>query len=400
MLAPTIVLTNRRILQEGWNWVGFPRLVREGNGQYIDYATVSLSPYLESIKGIGGDAFFRDNGWIYQGLETLNSIDGYKLNVAGIDEVRLYEQGSITDTTMVYNLSPLDWNWITYPCYRLSTPQSALVGVLDDIDYVMAQDWSMFKRNGIWHSDPYSRTPILRYGDSILIRAERQTSFYWNSSEAPPEDIKPIKTSILTYKEKADYETLMVEGIEGSPEYDEIGVFQDGICVGARVAEGYPLQILAYTEAAKADSTKLEIRIVSETKGTTCLTPTYIQDFSSMSIGTSLFPSPGSFRSVNLKAGDQVVPPTFSMSRNYPNPFNPSTTINYGIPSSGVVKLNIFNIRGQKVKSLLNILCVPGYHQVVWDGTDDNNRGVASGIYFSRMEYNGKSHIQKMMLMK
>jgi hypothetical protein len=400
-LEPANESSTARVLKEGWNWIGFPRLDRDSNGEApIDYSTISLAPYLTTIKAKEGSSHYINNYWDLTGPTMLNSIDGYILELVGVEEAELFESGALTEVTAVYNVSGSTWNWLTYPCDTRAYPEDALIGVINDIDYIQAQNWSSMKVNGVWVADPYSRKPLLRYGDSIKVRAINDASFYWNSTEVPPEDIRPIKTSILTYNEKAEYETLMIEGIEGNPVYDEIGVFQDGICVGARVAEGYPLQILAYTDASKEDSADLEIRIASATKGFTSLTPTIVQDYSTMSFGTSLHPSPGAFRSVNLKTGNQVVPPAFSMTRNYPNPFNPSTTITFGIPTTGVVKLDIYNVKGQKVKSLLKDNCDPGYHQIVWDGTDNGNRGVGSGIYFSRIEYNGKSQTQKMMLMK
>jgi len=85
---------------------------------------------------------------------------------------------------------------------------------------------------------------------------------------------------------------------------------------------------------------------------------------------------------------------------NYPNPFNPSTTLNFSLPKTAPVKLVIYNIRGQKVKVLLNESLDCGNHSVVWNGRDDGNRPVASGVYFARLEQSGVTKINKMMLMK
>ena len=101
-------------------------------------------------------------------------------------------------------------------------------------------------------------------------------------------------------------------------------------------------------------------------------------------------------------AEEDLVPiPTSSVvSSNYPNPFNPSTTISFSIPKDSRVLLTIFNIKGQKVKDLVSENMLRGHHKFVWDGRDDGNRKVSSGIYFVKLSAAGNSCTHKMMLMK
>jgi len=97
----------------------------------------------------------------------------------------------------------------------------------------------------------------------------------------------------------------------------------------------------------------------------------------------------------------EVSPPSHLLIQgNYPNPFNPSTTINYAVPKDGYVKLIVYNLRGQKVKELVNGEHLAGNHRIVWTGTDTSGRPVSSGVYFVRVEQGGKSHVRKMMLLK
>ncbi|HHZ14502.1 MAG TPA: T9SS type A sorting domain-containing protein [Candidatus Cloacimonetes bacterium] len=86
--------------------------------------------------------------------------------------------------------------------------------------------------------------------------------------------------------------------------------------------------------------------------------------------------------------------------QNYPNPFNPSTTIAFIAPESGDVRLSIFNIKGQKVRDLHSGSMAKGHHTVTWDGLDDKGIAVSSGVFFVRIEMNGKSQAHKMVLMK
>lgn len=85
---------------------------------------------------------------------------------------------------------------------------------------------------------------------------------------------------------------------------------------------------------------------------------------------------------------------------NYPNPFNPNTTINFYLPESGNVFLEVFNIKGQRVKTLINEHKETGSHDFVWDATDQNGRFVSSGVYFYRLSTGTNSIVNKMLLMK
>ena len=89
-----------------------------------------------------------------------------------------------------------------------------------------------------------------------------------------------------------------------------------------------------------------------------------------------------------------------SLSRNYPNPFNPETTISYSLKDNGFVSIEVYNVLGQKVKTLVNNNVVAGPHQVTWKGHDDNNKNVSSGIYFYRMKTGNYTSTKKMILMK
>jgi transcription initiation factor IIF auxiliary subunit len=98
--------------------------------------------------------------------------------------------------------------------------------------------------------------------------------------------------------------------------------------------------------------------------------------------------------------GEIPIPAIPLISSNYPNPFNPSTTIAFSIPETGRVNVSIYNIRGQRVKTLYNEDLERGHHCLVWDGRDEGNRNVASGVNFIRLDAAGKSSIRKAMLLK
>ena len=97
---------------------------------------------------------------------------------------------------------------------------------------------------------------------------------------------------------------------------------------------------------------------------------------------------------------ENSIPDNVNIAQNYPNPFNPSTTISFSIPTVMMCSLDIYNIRGQKVRTLLNENKLAGRHSIVWDGKDTNGRSVSSGVYFYRLTTPNRTQTSKMLLMK
>jgi hypothetical protein len=91
---------------------------------------------------------------------------------------------------------------------------------------------------------------------------------------------------------------------------------------------------------------------------------------------------------------------TDKLYQNYPNPFNPVTTIQYAVATQSPVELMIYNVRGQKVKRLVNETKSPGRYTVNWDGTSDQGTRVASGVYFYRIQIGTYTAVKKMVVLK
>jgi hypothetical protein len=92
---------------------------------------------------------------------------------------------------------------------------------------------------------------------------------------------------------------------------------------------------------------------------------------------------------------------SFALSQNYPNPFNPSTKIRFSVAQTEKVKLEVYDIQGKLIKSLVDYdLYQPGNYEVTWDGSDNMGRHVASGIYFAKMQAGKFAHTKKMNLVK
>jgi len=97
---------------------------------------------------------------------------------------------------------------------------------------------------------------------------------------------------------------------------------------------------------------------------------------------------------------EETVPAPFTTITNYPNPFNPSTTISFTLSEPGYTKLSVYNSAGQKIRELISSDISAGKHSFFWDGKDKSGKAVSSGIYFSVLESGGKKAAGKMMMMK
>lgn len=98
--------------------------------------------------------------------------------------------------------------------------------------------------------------------------------------------------------------------------------------------------------------------------------------------------------------GDEDIPTVLALNGNYPNPFNPMTKISFDLPRATDVRLEVFDVRGRLVSSLVNEPMTPGRHDVVWNGTDGNGRRMSSGTYFYRLVADGGIMTNKMLLLK
>ncbi|MFQ6003281.1 MAG: T9SS type A sorting domain-containing protein, partial [Candidatus Zixiibacteriota bacterium] len=96
----------------------------------------------------------------------------------------------------------------------------------------------------------------------------------------------------------------------------------------------------------------------------------------------------------------ETSPSDFVLFQNYPNPFNPTTNIEFLLPRSDQVKIEIFNILGQKVRTLVDQHLKAGHKLVDWDGKDDSGEQVSSGIYFYSIKTDEFSQTRKMVLLR
>jgi len=101
---------------------------------------------------------------------------------------------------------------------------------------------------------------------------------------------------------------------------------------------------------------------------------------------------------ISLSSVDEETPSGFQLDQNYPNPFNPSTTIQYSLNEAGYVNLSIYNITGQKIRTLVDNYHSIGSHAVTWNSLDDSGKSIAAGLYIYQLKCGDTVESRKMLL--
>ena len=108
----------------------------------------------------------------------------------------------------------------------------------------------------------------------------------------------------------------------------------------------------------------------------------------------------GAYLLEGVPEGAASVAAEYQLAQNYPNPFNPSTTVKYHLPQETRVELTVYHLSGAKVRILVNSIESAGFHEVIWNGRDDGDRLVPSGIYWVKMKAERFNKFIKITLLK
>jgi hypothetical protein len=112
--------------------------------------------------------------------------------------------------------------------------------------------------------------------------------------------------------------------------------------------------------------------------------------------------SPGAINTSYLTNDDEdfILPTEFIVHNNFPNPFNPTTTISYELPKNSFVNIIIYDVLGREVKVLVSGELVSGFHEIIWNGTNKLGHSVSAGVYFYTVSAGDKVQTGKMILLK
>lgn len=314
-------------------------------------------------------------------------------------------------------------------------PFDALLPILDNITAIMAEDWAMARIPIYGYSpapdaepsDAYTNTwlgcfpmgdkPItINPGEMVVVRyiGDEPIEFKLGGDNPDPPYTDPYYREMAShfgYEEQPDYVPIFLSidlnQFEDGNKPTEVAVFVNEECKGAAVIKEGEVQLNAYitnitdpTEELK----NLDFRMFFPGKAANA----NVLDYSYLNHQSGRFESRKitvseckEFMQVRIGKTEELPTPTITLLyNNYPNPFNPETTISFDLAEPCPVTLKVFNIKGQKVKTLINDSIIAGNHSIIWNGTDSNGKQVSSGVYFYRMSTPKSTLIHKMLLMK
>ncbi len=393
-----------------WNWVSFPRLPRDGNDPVN--APNILSQMLPNLPNIDMEnkqqyhLFYDGFNWNEPNY-TITSDKGYKLNPEEDGTFTLPEHGTRLPADFTTPIYANQRNWVGYWLPQTQSVQDALGSQLDHIAVIKAENWYLYKKSGQWYGMVGMNGATFEYGKGYEIIAEQDFDLHWQFGSISPA-FKSEATENFNYTQKADYEMIDIDAVDGAENVTEIGAFVDGVCVGASKVTEYPVHIQAYTDAVNRGS-EFTFEIVTGRSVKKVANVQKYNFYNATFENASVYPTGKGFTKIRLsvKSNPENTVSPVRLESNYPNPFSISgkrgsmgTTIAFTIPENENVKLTIYNIKGQKVKSLLDKACTKGRTSIIWNGTDNNNRKVSSGVYFYRLETKQKSINKKMILVK
>jgi hypothetical protein len=176
---------------------------------------------------------------------------------------------------------------------------------------------------------------------------------------------------------------------------DEIGVFDGALCVGAVVYGGvFPIScpgVMAYSPPSgdplpgAVYGNPITFRLWQNSTQTEIIAiPTFVSGGNFGDVLTVVNPLQGAVSSVDDPGAS--VPDGFFLTQNFPNPFNPNTQISFGLPESSDTRIEIFNVKGERIRLLLDRKMAAGIHTAAWDGKNDKNVHVDSGLYLLRIQ--------------
>lgn len=206
------------------------------------------------------------------------------------------------------------------------------------------------------------------------------------------------ETDYFIYEEKPEYQAIVIESIPEEPQFDELGVFKDSVCVGAIKFDGYPLNLQIYDNSSPDE---FEYVLYTEAKHNGFEARKYSSDKVNIndrvtSNGKNMF----SIISLNGSANVESIPvPVFSASI-YPNPSRGNANIEIQASSKSLVDITIYNLRGQTIRRIKASEISKGRSTIVWDGKTDDGRAVAKGIYFCKINSPNYTLTKKMIVVE
>ncbi len=403
----------------GWTWIS----------TNISSDSMSVAVLLADLNPASGDLIksqvefsqFVDptTGWAPR--MVLNNNSGYMISLS--------EPGTILHTGIPFDaLMPVvtGWNWISYLPQGPIDVTTALADLTTEAiaspdDIVKSQTAFAQYHMGSW----FGSLQVMEPGSGYKLNLDDggSGSFQYPAyvaSPSPPPAVAAIGVdaeaevaegtpdwTVNPYAFQFNMTVtavLRIDGSESSDRNDMIGAFVDDECRGTAKpvyvdgVQRYVVFLMVHSNETAGEVVTLrafaaDAGVIYDVSETLAYEADRVE-------GTVLQPialNTGAAR----EEGDQGLPTVFSLAQNFPNPFNPTTTIRYDVPAGGGdVKLSVYDVGGRLVRTLVDGFEMAGRKEVAWQGLNNRGQQVATGVYFYRMVAPGFTETRKMVMMK
>jgi len=430
--APAPITTTSQIIQNipihsGWNWLSFnlcsdnPEDMEINNfleslsvtdGDYIKTQT-SFSTYVELDSTFG----------IWTGSITeIDNSNAYFLKSANDDVLELTGDAVNVELDTLFIVK--GWNWISYlPQYGMELEYA--LSSLDSLtsgDLIKSQcGFAQYIENMGWYGNMAFMSPNTGYKLKKLYKDKLVYPFEIVPLAMMPEtyelslfsenDLRGLPENApdwLVIPEQYQYSmnligTIWQDELEAGSEMDYIAAFCEDECIGAGqpvYVEDFDRHILFMTIYSDTDDCPVTLRYFDGTNSEIREIDELIEFSPDGILGSVVEPYEMHTSTCTEEDIDEIPAMETRLQSVYPNPFNPELHIRYSIKKETRVEIDIYNIRGQKVSSLLNEVQTQGYYDLTWNAHDQKGNTVSSGVYFLKIKAADYKEMRKVLLMK
>tara|TARA_B100000315_G_C14595353_1_gene598701 strand:+ start:11030 stop:12823 length:1794 start_codon:yes stop_codon:yes gene_type:complete len=414
-----------KTFHSNWNWVGFPRLVDNEDGEAgnnpdsVEDIFNVVEDEINEITLIGNEsgveisAQWNGEFWdLSGGLTGVESSKGYKVEMP--EDQEQYDvpfSGARVSEDTPINLVEGE-NWVPYFILEPQRFTDAFPEeVLEKVQTIKSENWFIYKNyNGQFISNQICMEMYmdggsvldchkLYYGSMYEVVVDENIQLIWNNTDEDNNSIEPPPPFVserFPFEKKKDYLPVVIESVETENEIEEIGAKKIDKYVGAEFVGGFPVNMRVYDN----NLTDLIFETAGKNDGLGKQTDTATNN---RLLGISQSRVENGIVFVQLTdIGDVPIesPKLFSLVSAYPNPMNPGMEIHFNLMKDAEVELGIYDILGRKLTTLVNGSLITGNHSYQWYGKDENGTAVSSGIYFYRLQSDGEVIQNKIMLLK
>ena len=393
-------------LISGNNLISLPGYLNNPDAQDLMNTIINGGTDVIFLLGQGLGLFNTVDGWSGN-LTTIDPHSGYWINTADAHTWDiLFEAGSVADCE-VYETSSGN-NLLSYKWGNGSSPTLEALGgesfATDNFNFILGQGLGLFNTDNGWSGNLTNL--IEGKGYWLNIKDQGVDGFRWGfdncaSSSLGRSDSETINSNKLMYDEfkfiqsteQAFYlvEEVTVDGIE--PSYDDVLLAYNGdVLIGSAYWSGrntaVPVMGKDMSDATNGFAEygdNIDFRLYSANSGEIYQLEGSKENWSSLLVS-----------SINKLTGSSIeIPNVLTLNPAFPNPFNPSTKLSFGLPKDGNIAINVFDVNGRLVSSVVNSFMAAGSYEVEWNGINQ-----PSGMYLVKVQFENEIRTEKIMLVK